>query len=104
MGLLIDMTKLKIDQLVFTEFLPEMFKRVGYSEQDINDLTKEPQWYLKNTWSVKDEEDFTKWLITRLKYRLNMSQKVAEREARMFLFNFGWSTQEEKQGELALED
>jgi hypothetical protein len=106
MGEVIDMIGYKIDDLVFCEFLPEMFRRVGLPSSDINNLTKVPQWFLTKQWTTEDEEEFVKWLVQRLMYKMKMSRKLAEREARMFILNYGWVCSDggHKQLELPLGD
>lgn len=92
-----------IDELIFCELLPEMFKRVGLKNSDINDLTKVPQWFTTQKWTIEQEQDFTNWVARRLRSKLNMPVKQAEREAKMFLLNFGWSLEDrDKQLELDL--
>ena len=102
MGNVTCMLSHKIDDLVFNEFLPEMFKRVGLKASDINDLTKQPSWFSAKTWTVQDEEEFVKWLVCRLKLKFKMTSSLAEKEARMFVLNYGWSTGAEKQLDLNL--
>ena len=102
MAIVTSMITHKIDDLVFNEFLPEMFKRVGLKASDINDLTKQPSWFSAKTWTANDEEEFVKWLVCRLKLKLKLSDNLAEKEARQFVLNYGWSTGVEKQLDLNL--
>jgi hypothetical protein len=103
MGEVIDMIDYSIDRLVFCEFLPEMFRRVGLNPSDVNNLTKTPNWFLSQEWTEKDEEEFTKWLVARLRHKMKMSEASAIREAKMFIAQYGWTTGVPKQLELPLE-
>lgn len=94
------MTKLKIDDLIFSELLPEMFKRVGLKSNDINNLTKIPNWVSSNSWTENDEEEFKTWLVQKLMYRLKLTRDDAIKQAHKFIMQYGWSTGKEKQLEL----
>ena len=91
------MTELRIDDLVFCELLPEMFKRVGLKKTAINDLTKKPNWFTEVNWTEKEEATFRKWLVSKLTKRLNITKEEAEEKAEIFLLQYGWSTGNEKQ-------
>jgi len=92
----------KIENLVFSEFLPEMFRRVGLKEGDINDLTKLPNWFTSEQWTEEDEKKFKEWLVQRIRYKVKLTKRAAEQVAAMFILNYGWSTGVEKQLELPL--
>lgn len=96
--------KYNIDEILFSELLPEMFNRVGLTGNDINDLTKIPSWFTTQNWTTAQEREFKFWLIDKLRTKLNLTCKQALREADMFLLNYGWSTGQEKQLELNLGD
>ena len=94
----------KIENLVFSEFLPEMFRRVGLNENDINDLTKLPNWFTSQQWTEKDEKEFKEWLVGRIRYKVRLTKRAAEQVADMFILNYGWSTGVEKQLELPFKE
>jgi hypothetical protein len=93
----------KIENLVFSEFLPEMFRRVGLDGSDINDLTKLPNWFTSKQWTEKDEQEFKEWLVERIRYKVKLTKRAATQVADMFVLNYGWSTGVEKQLELPLD-
>lgn len=103
MAMVICMISAKIDKLIFTEFLPEMFKRVGLKASDINDLKKQPNWFTTQSWTEEDELNFKQWLVKRLMHRMRMTKASAEKEADFFLLSFGWSTGVPKQLNLPIE-
>ena len=94
--------KQNIEEFVFDVALPEMFKRVGCDPANIPSQVRVPRWFTTNVWSVEDEQAFKEWLVPQLIEHFDMAKKLAEKEADAFLFNFGWSTGKEKQGELPL--
>jgi hypothetical protein len=97
-----NMVKHKIDELIFNELLPEMFKRVGKEGVDLKKACQEPEWYMKEKWTAQDELAFKTWMVQKLRTKLKMTKRLAERETEMFLLNWGWTTGQEKQLELAL--
>jgi len=92
--------KITVDEILFTELLPEMFERVGLKKSDINDLTKLPNWFTSKKWTTQDEKAFYSWLVPHLKKRLVISKLEAMNLAKAFIFQYGWSTGVEKQGVL----
>ena len=103
MGHVYDFIDSKIENLVFSEFLPEMFRRVGLNNSDINDLTKLPNWFSSKSWTEKDEEEFKEWLVGRIRYKVKLTKRAAKQVASMFILSYGWSTGVEKQLELPLD-
>ena len=99
----INMVRYKIDDLVFNKYLPEMFKRVGRSSDNIKNIIKTPNWFTSTNWTAKQEKEFKLWLVSQLRKDIKLTKEAAEREADMFCLNFGWSTGEEKQLELSLD-
>lgn len=72
--------------------LEEQFKAVGL-EFDAN-LLEEPEWYLKHTWTAKQEREFIKWLSVYLKVKLHLPMQRAQKMAAMWNLNYGWKTGE----------
>jgi hypothetical protein len=77
------------------ECLKEMFRRVGL-EYPNEELTKDPKWYTKYTWTEAEENDFRKWMLAFVKKHARWTAKHAAYEVGMFLLNWGWSSKETK--------
>jgi hypothetical protein len=72
-----------------TTVLKELCKRVGANYNKIR--FSDPEWYYGFTWSEKEQEKFCEWLIQYIiKQKIVTNEKIAERKARMFIFNYGW--------------
>ena len=73
----------------FNDSFKEMFKRVGleYSDEFIKDDT----WYDKKSWTIKERDDFDKWLRKLLKKRYPFwGKREMDLEVRFFLMMWGW--------------
>ena len=70
--------------------LKEMFKRVGESYPN-KELTDQPNWWTKRTWTEKEEDDFRVWMGKLLKKRHGWKKVMIDREIAMFLLLWGWS-------------
>ena len=70
------------------KILAEQFKIIG--QEYTEDFVKQPEWYLKYTWTGKQEREFCKWLAVYLHVRLHMSMQRAEHTAAMWNLNYGW--------------
>lgn len=75
---------------LFKEALAEMFRRVGleYTEE----YCKDNDWFIRQSWTEVEQNDFKQWLVKKIKRPLQLTQFGAEREAAMFLLNYGWTT------------
>lgn len=102
MGKVYSMIRYNIDTLIFEEIIPEMFRRVGKGENCVKEVCSQHDWFMKETWTPEEEKSFKDWLVVTLRTKLKMTKKLAEREAGMFLLNWGWATGEEKQMELGI--
>ncbi|MDD2260252.1 MAG: hypothetical protein PHO87_04560 [Acholeplasmataceae bacterium] len=79
--------------------LNEMCLRVNANPEEIDFKSKD--WYLKHTWTIKEQDDFIKWLAdflyTNKKARklFNMfssSKKSCNHGAMFFVSDYGWKT------------
>jgi hypothetical protein len=70
--------------------LKEMFRRVGEKYPN-KELTDQPEWYKKRTWTEAEENDFRKWMGKLLKKRHGWKKVLIDREIGMFLLNWGWA-------------
>jgi len=70
--------------------LRKMFKVVGQEFKSIKESCKDKEWYLKHTWTEKQEAEFRKWLTSYIVKKLDISVRSADKRARMFLFMCGW--------------
>jgi hypothetical protein len=79
--------------------LNEMCLRVNANPEEIDFKSKD--WYLKHTWTIKEQDDFIKWLAdflyTNKKARklFNMfssSKKSCNQVAMFFVSDYGWKT------------
>lgn len=59
------------DNPVLKEILTEMCKRVKVSYKDID--FKEEDWYMKHTWTEKEQEEFMEWME---KYLLEDKKRI----------------------------
>ena len=83
--------------------LKEMCKRVDADFEKVNFKSK--TWYSKCSWTEAEQNDFKKWLVKYLKKnseaRREMMEnpttisKIIDKFANMFIFNYGWKTEEE---------
>lgn len=88
------------------KILKEMCRRVGadYSTIDFS----APEWYLKHTWTLQQEKEFTQWLSQQIKKDPDirktftttpasyLSKNTIESMARGWVFNYGWYAVEQK--------
>jgi len=84
------MASLKKHEEVFSRCLREMFYRVG-EDYPNDDLTSNDEWYRLRSWSIKDEENFRKWMYKFVKYELRISKKRAEEMVIWFSMDYGWT-------------
>jgi len=80
------------------KIMTEMFNRVG--ETYTEEYPKQPQWYLKHSWTEKEQNEFIKWTVDYLYnskeareeiLTINTRRKVLILKAiRNFMFNYGW--------------
>ena len=80
------------------EILKEMCNRVGQDYETFD--FKDPQWFLKHSWTREEEEDFRIWLGKFLKKHkyvgsgTKRGQDWGYYEAGKLLGNYGWRTKE----------
>lgn len=68
----------------------EMFDRVGLKFPN-KKLTSKKDWFLRHTWTSKEQNDFRDWVAKRVKKSFPyLSSKHARQEADWFIFNYGW--------------
>ena len=80
---------------IFTECFEELFSRVGL-EYPNTKLTDQPDWYMKYSWTIEEEKDYSKWVYKHLKKKLKMTKKKTESEVAFFVMNYGWTTKDIK--------
>jgi len=78
--------------------LKEMCNRVNANYNNIN-FTEE-NWFLKHTWTSKEQDDFINWLTQQIisnkevRKLFNLPshprKKIAEAAAKWFVFQYGW--------------
>jgi len=83
--------------------LTKMFSYVGADIDEV-DTTKD-SWFSKHEWSVKNRENFRKWLERRLRINKKTREflmahpskrtKDIEAVASLFIFNYGWKIKKE---------
>lgn len=78
----------KIDQF-FNAAFTKMFDMVGLTYDTV--FTNQPFWYTKHKWSREDDQAFTEWFVTEYRQQFKKKKAYALDEARWFLFNYGWS-------------
>jgi hypothetical protein len=74
---------------VFVELVNLQLKPHG---KTYNDVSGDPEWYMKYHTSRKDEVKFQKAGIEILRKKLNMTQKLAEQEMSWFILQWGLTT------------
>ena len=76
-----------------------MCSRVNANPEEI--YFKSNDWYLKHTWTIKEQDDFIKWLAnflyTNKKARklfdmISTSKKSCKQVAIFFALDYGWKT------------
>ena len=78
---------------------------VGSNYSDIN--MQEDNWFLKHTWSEETEMEFKNWMVNYI-HKIKpaqrelyndhyMNKKLCERAVDMFMFNYGWSSNQPEQ-------
>ena len=81
------------------EILCKMFDCVGATYHA--DLVKKRGWFLKNQWTVEQQEEYIKWLTNYLYKNKEAREEIVftpniktkkwcEKAARVFVFEFGW--------------
>jgi len=72
------------------DVLDELFRRVGFDGYDDEFVKNHKLWYQKNTWAMKDEEDFMDWFAKRHQKVYKSKKAFAKREASWFVLYYGW--------------
>jgi len=85
------------------EVLVEMGRRVGANMEEID--TKSKDWFMEYEWTIKEQDDFKKWMVNYLytngKARRTLfalsgrSKKLIRKTVDMFVFQYGWKFKEE---------
>jgi len=76
--------------------LKEMFKRVG-EEYPNPKLTNQKEWYMKRSWTEKEEDGFRQWLVALIKKRHKyLTKRRVDLEVAMFLLMWGWTNKRGK--------
>jgi hypothetical protein len=84
----------------------KMFEIVGLSLQDYQDFDfTDPQWYLKHSWTMQQEKEFTEWMVEMLylnsKMRIDLmkfpkkSKIEIRRSVNWFTLMYGWKLKKE---------
>jgi hypothetical protein len=77
--------------------LKKLCKMVGAKYSDID--FKEPQWFMKHTWTREKENIFMKWMVDYLHGNTKARKEITtcgknkrciEQAVEWFLFNYGW--------------
>jgi len=74
----------------FAHVLRKMFKAVGQEYKSIKESCGAEDWYLKHTWTEKQEAEYRKWLTSYIVKKLHIPVRSADKRARMFLCECGW--------------
>lgn len=83
------------------KIMKEMCKRVNVNFKDID--FKKDRWFMKHSWTFKQENDFRKWLIdylnnnseARKEVLKNPNKKEVEKAVSWFIINYGWKYKNE---------
>lgn len=88
--------------------LSKMFESVNIDPKDIDieEFTKEPDWFFKYQWTLETEKEFKTWFINYLKenkklykllsgYNYSPKKKDIVKVVDSFCWNFGWKRKEE---------
>jgi len=70
------------------EAFTKMFEMVGAEYKP--ELLENEGWFQAHTWTDAEQEEFVTWVIKSLREKLKMPKGRAEKEARWFVFNYGW--------------
>jgi hypothetical protein len=82
--------------IIQEECLIEMFRRVGEKYPN-KELTNNSEWYTMRSWTVKQEENFKKWMIRHLRVSGKFMKQEAIMMTSFFLLQYGWTTKKPSQ-------
>ena len=79
--------------------LVEMGRRVGLGWETFDDVKRYEQawgeqWYMSQSWTQADEDQFRDWMIAKLKRKTHWGERMIEREVASFILNWGWRIEE----------
>jgi hypothetical protein len=80
----------KKTESIFDFCIKEMFLRVGEKYPN-KDLTEHTDWYMMRSWTIGEEEQFRRWMVSFLRKKNKWTIKRAEYEASFFIMNYGWT-------------
>ncbi len=97
---------MEIENILYEEILPEMFRRVSCITDDIKTFTQNENWYWLYEWTKNDEDDFIVWLSDYFKTNKKAFSLIGKsyiknnKENRMrlatnFVANYGWKVKKE---------
>lgn len=75
----------------YKECITEMFKRVGLVYPN-KELTDNPNWYTKYTWTMDEENSYKEWMKKHLRSVHKLPKISASKETEWFLLAYGWKT------------
>ena len=73
----------------FDVVMKKLFRAVGCWYESIEKSCGK-DWYMKHTWTEKQEAEFRKWFTSYIVKKLDIPVRSADKRARMFLFECGW--------------
>ena len=77
-----------MNDLLFKEIMERLFDVIGLEFKE--ETVKEEDWYLKHSWTKKQEEEFIAWLTKLLVKKKRLNKTIAQKNARFFVFSYGW--------------
>ena len=88
------------------DVLDELFRRVGFDGYGAEFVKNHKLWRQKNTWGMKDAEDFMDWFVKRHQKVYKSKKTFAESEADCFVLSYGWRVDVDgvARGEQAIEE
>jgi len=87
------MHKREKQKQVFVELVNKQLEPFGVNYDDVS---SDPNWYMRYTITPKQEEEFIEWGVELIKRRLNMTRKMAEKEMSWFILQWGLTTNQKE--------
>lgn len=83
------MDKREIQRTVFIELVNKQLEPFGVT---YNDVSNDPDWYMRYNTTKEQEDLFIKWGIDLIRKKLNLTKKMAEQEMSWFILQWGLTT------------
>ncbi len=83
------MDKREKQKTVFIELVNKQLEPFGVT---YNDVSNDPDWYMRYRITKEQEDSFIKWGIDLIREKLKLTKKMAEQEMSWFILQWGLTT------------